>query len=102
MLQVILDIIMYGMKNGFSVQYNKALLYLFIFKKICTTFLGKDVGKLPFASPDNSFLQIPSMTVSSGMSGWSISEKGKLKRRWPKKPLSAKKRDCVVCLLARL
>ncbi len=37
MLHVILDSIMYSMKNGFRVQYNKAL-YLFIFKTIWATF----------------------------------------------------------------
>ncbi len=54
-----------------------------------------DVGKLPFASPDNSFLQIPSMTVSSGMSGRSISEKGKMKRDDQKSHFEQGKECCL-------
>lgn len=61
------------------------------FQIICTAFYSKDVGKLPLVSPDNPFVQILSMTVSSVMSRWSISENGKLKRGSTKKPLSAEK-----------
>jgi len=62
---------------------------------ICTTFYTLDVATF-LLHLQTTLLQILSMTFPSGMSGWSISENGKLKQ--PKCHLQKEKKLCSLSL----